>query len=152
MKIAGKRNYIFNIESVAMTDIVLNMFIFFFISFSLLYTFSTERLQKLGITIPKAKHTQALENLKQVNVYIKKDGVVYLEKEPFVVEDLAEELELLKQKNPNTKILLQADQLALFKDVAKVLDVVSGLDFKNFSIAVEKEDNAQSLPHMRGRR
>ncbi len=141
MRIAGKRNYLFSLESVAMTDIVLNMFIFFFISFSLLYTFNSIRLQKLGITVPKAKHSKALDSLKQVNVYIKKDGVVYLEKEPFVVEDLAEELEALKQKSPDVKILLQADQLAPFKYVAKVLDVVSTLDFKNFSIAVEKEES-----------
>ena len=36
MKIAPRRQYITMLESVAMTDIVLNMFIFFFISFSLL--------------------------------------------------------------------------------------------------------------------
>ncbi len=139
MRISGKRNYIIGLESVAMTDIVLNMFIFFFISFSLLYTFSPNRLQKLGINIPKAKHTQSLENLEQVNIYIKKEGLIYLEKEVLLADELTEELRALKLKNPELKILLQADKLVPFKYVAKVLEIVSALDFKNFNIAVEKE-------------
>ena len=35
-----------------MTDIVLNLFIFFFISFSLLYTFNPERLAKVPVKPP----------------------------------------------------------------------------------------------------
>jgi biopolymer transport protein ExbD len=127
---------------VAMTDIVLNMFIFFFISFSLLYTFSPNRLHKLGINIPKAKHTKSLESLEQVNIYIKKDGLLYLEKEALLADELVEELRALKQKNPDLKILLQADKLVPFKYVAKVLEIVSEFDFKNFNIAVEKETAA----------
>lgn len=140
MRICGKRDYLVNLESVAMTDIVLNMFIFFFISFSLLYTFSPNRLQKLGINIPKAKSTKNIENLKQANVYINKEGVIFLEKEPMLVDELIDELRALTQKNPDVKVLLHADKLTQFKYVAKVLEVISATDLKNFNIAVEKEE------------
>ena len=50
MKISGKRDYMISMESVAMTDIVLNMFIFFFISLSLLYTFNPWK--KLDVKLP----------------------------------------------------------------------------------------------------
>jgi hypothetical protein len=49
VKIAPTRKYMFNLESVAMTDIVLNMFIFFFISFSLLYTFNPTKAKVIKV-------------------------------------------------------------------------------------------------------
>ncbi|MDD5583801.1 MAG: hypothetical protein PHV55_01915, partial [Candidatus Omnitrophica bacterium] len=68
MKIYGRRDYLVNLESVAMTDIVMNMFIFFFISFSLLYTFNADRLKKLGVNLPRAKNTNPLQNTQRVNI------------------------------------------------------------------------------------
>lgn len=140
MKISGKRNHFLNLESVAMTDIVLNMFIFFFISFSLLYTFSPNRLQKLGINIPKAKHGETLEAAKQVNIYIDKKGVIFLEKEPVLPDELIEELKAFTRNDTGTKVLLHADEFAQFKYIARVLDAVSTLNLENFNIAVKKEE------------
>jgi len=69
MKIAGRRSYMTSMESVAMTDIVLNMFIFFFISFSLLYTFNPQRVQKLEVKLPAAQHTTAIDKISQDKYY-----------------------------------------------------------------------------------
>ena len=52
MRLRQSRDYALNLESVSSTDIVLNMFIFFFISFSLLYTFNPERLAKVPVKPP----------------------------------------------------------------------------------------------------
>jgi biopolymer transport protein ExbD len=139
MKICGKRDYLINLESVAMTDIVLNMFIFFFISFSLLYTFSPQRLQKLGVEIPEAKNTKAIQDTKLVNISITKNGVIYLEKEPLTITELQDELKLMRKKNPSIRVLLSADKLTQFKDVTRVLDLLSDLAVKNISIAVTPE-------------
>ncbi len=139
MKIAGRRTYMMAIESITMTDIVLNMFLFFFISFSLLYTFSPDRLHKLGINMPKAKHAKPADNTKQVNISIAKNGVIYLEKEAVTMDELVDGIEIMKSKNSAVRVLLRADQAAPFKDVAKVLDAVNGLEVQSINIGVEAE-------------
>lgn len=92
-----------------------------------------------GINIPKGKYAKDGVSIKPTNIYITKDGVTYLEKEPLLVDELADELERLKISNPDAKILLQVDNASEFKYLAKVLDVISRVDLKNFSIAVEEE-------------
>ena len=46
-----------SLESVAMTDIIMNLFIFFFITFSLLYTFNPFGESKIKIDLPKGTTT-----------------------------------------------------------------------------------------------
>jgi len=128
-----------SLESVAMTDIILNMFIFFFISFSLLYTFSPNRLHKLGVDIPKAKNAKPVEAERTLNVSIVKNGIIYFEKEAVTMDELIDAVEVTRAKNPNLRILVHADQAAPFKDVAKVLDILNGLQVQNIGIAVEAE-------------
>lgn len=139
MKISGRREYMGALESVAMTDIILNMFIFFFISFSLLYTFSPNRLSKLGIHVPKAKTATVINETKQLNIAITKDGVVYLEKEAVTLDELIDGIESAKSNNSKVRVLISADEAAPFKDVAKILDAVNGMEVQSISIAVEEK-------------
>ena len=139
MKISGRREYMGALESVAMTDIILNMFIFFFISFSLLYTFNASRLHKLGVSVPKAKTATPLDDARVINISVAKNGIIYFEKEAVTLDELVDAVEVSKSKNSTIRILLQADQAAPFKDVAKVLDVLNGLQIQNIGIAVEAE-------------
>ena len=53
MKIRSAGRPQLTLESVAMTDIIMNMFVFFFISFSLLYTFNPQRESKIKVNLPK---------------------------------------------------------------------------------------------------
>jgi biopolymer transport protein ExbD len=137
VKISGRRDYTVSLESVAMTDIILNMFIFFFISFSLLYTFNSNRLHKLGVDIPKAKTAKPVDEARVINISVAKNGIIYFEKEAVTLDELIDAIEVSKAKNSTVRILLQADQAAAFKDVAKVLDVLNGLQVQNIGIAVE---------------
>jgi len=127
------------LESVAMTDIILNMFIFFFISFSLLYTFNSGRLHKLGVDIPKAKTAKPVENTRVINIFVAKNGIVYFEKEAVTLDELIDGIEVSKAKNSTVRVLLHADQTASFKDVARVLDVLNGIQIQSIGIAVEAE-------------
>ncbi|MDD5194239.1 MAG: biopolymer transporter ExbD [Candidatus Omnitrophica bacterium] len=139
MKISGRRDYLVNLESIAMTDIVLNMFIFFFISFSLLYTFNADRLKKLAVNLPKAKNTNPIQSAQRVNISVTGNGVTYLESEALTVDELEEEIGKLKTANNDLNVLLHADRVAQFRYIAKVLDILNGLDVKNINIAVTPE-------------
>jgi biopolymer transport protein ExbD len=139
MKISGKRDYVVNLESCAMTDIVLNMFIFFFISFSLLYTFNPDLLQKLAVNLPQAKNTKPAIEAPRLNIVITKEGIIYLDKNAVTLDELSEKIDDIHGKSPNISILLSADKTAQFKYFAGVLDILSNFDIKNINIAVERD-------------
>ena len=88
INIKPKKDYLVALESVAMTDIVLNMFIFFFISFSLLYTFEPSRAQKLEIKLPKASNTTPLGEEEQLSITLTNEGVLYLGKVLITTKEL----------------------------------------------------------------
>ncbi len=139
MKIGGQRDYFVTLESVAMTDIVLNMFIFFFISFSLLYTFSPYRMQKLEVKLPQATSATPLKNVKQANITITNEGLIYLFREQVTTKDLKEKIYLLHKDNPELSVVLRSDRLVRFKDVVRVLDILSELGIANLNIAATTE-------------
>lgn len=139
MKIQGQRTYFIGLESIAMTDIVLNMFIFFFISFSLLYTFNPSRLQKLDIKLPKAVHTTTIENLDQFNLTLTNEGVIYLGNDIVTMKELRSRISQAHKSNPNLIVTLQADRLVVFKNIVNVLDMLTELEITNLNIATVKD-------------
>ena len=135
MKIAGRRDYLINLESVAMTDIILNMFIFFFISFSLLYTFTPERIQKLDVKLPEATNTAPLEDKNQVNIILTSDGAIYLDKERVSITGLKDALSARRKDNPKLTVILRADKSVRFKQIVTVIDMLTELKVSRLSIA-----------------
>ena len=140
MKISGQRDYLLSLESVAMTDIVLNMFIFFFISFSLLYTFSPYRIKKLDVKLPEAQHTTAIKNTGQANISITNEGLVYLDNQLVTRKELKEKMSGLSAGNPGLVVLLRSDKMVQFKNIVAVLDTLSELGIKNLNIAAASEE------------
>ncbi len=138
MKISGKRDYMISMESVAMTDIVLNMFIFFFISFSLLYTFNP--LKKLDVKLPKAEHSSSIKDKDQINITITADGPIYLDRELVTTKELKERVYLRYKSNPGVSVILRADKRRYFRDVVSVLDILSGIGITRLNIATVEEE------------
>jgi len=139
MKISGKRDYMLSLESVAMTDIVLNMFIFFFISFSLLYTFEPFRAQKLEIKLPKASNTTPMGEEEQLSVILTNEGALYLDKELITTKELKNRISVRYKNNPRLTVVLRADRLVRFKQVVNILDILSGLGITRLNIAAVQE-------------
>ena len=138
MKISGKRDYMISMESVAMTDIVLNMFIFFFISFSLLYTFNPWK--KLDVKLPKAEHASSIKDTDQINITVTADGPIYLDTELVTTKELKERVYLRYKNNPSVSVILCADKRRPFRDVVSVLDILSGIGITRLNIAaVDRE-------------
>lgn len=139
MRISGRREYLINLESVAMTDIVLNMFIFFFISFSLLYTFTPERIQKLDIKLPEAANTVSLEDTSQVNIILTADGAIYLDKERVSMAGLKDALSARRKDNPKLTVILRADKSVRFKQIVSIIDMLTELKVSRLSVAAVNE-------------
>ena len=140
INIKGTKDYMIALESVAMTDIVLNMFIFFFISFSILYTFNPNRMAKLEINLPKAQSAVRLEGEEKVIISISKAGVYFIGEEKVAQKDLKDVLQRKVKDNRGASVLLRVDNLAKFSDVARALDVINELNIKRVSVATIKKD------------
>jgi biopolymer transport protein ExbD len=139
MKIAGRKTYMSSMESVAMTDIVLNMFIFFFISFSLLYTFNPQRVQKLEVKLPAASHTTTIDKMSQINITLTNEGVLYFDQDVVTMRELKDRIRRQHADNPSIVVILRADKLVNFKTVVSVLDMLTELGISNLNIAAVKE-------------
>ncbi len=143
MKIAGRRRRIVALESVAMTDIVLNMFIFFFISFSLLYTFKAERVHSIKITLPAAGAAGPLKEAGEARVTVTREGGIYLDGEKVDEERLTGEIARRKAVNPGLKVALRADAQAPFQNAVRVFSAVSACKVRVLDIAVVKDAEAR---------
>ena len=135
MKISSQRGYLASLESVAMTDIVLNMFIFFFISFSLLYTFNPHRVRKLEIKLPHASSTSQLSDHQQIKITLTKEGSLFLNEQLVSMEELKTQIQTLNQQSSPSNVVLNADRLVSFKDIVKVIDILRASGITNLNIA-----------------
>lgn len=135
IKIIPKKDYLTALESVAMTDIVLNMFIFFFISFSLLYTFNSQKVSKLDIKLPKASSAVRLNGEDNTILSIVKNGSFFIDDEKIIPGNLREALSMKLKENPSMSLLLKVDRSARFDSVSKALDVINKLNIQRVSVA-----------------
>jgi len=136
--IRGSKDYLVALESVAMTDIVMNMFIFFFISFSLLYTFNVVKPSKIKINMPKASSAVALEGSEKTILTIKRSGEYFINDEMIKVSNLKGVLEEKLKEDHDMAVLLKVDAMARFEFVVKALDAINDLDIKKVSVAAVK--------------
>ena len=138
--IKGKKDYLVALESVAMTDIVMNMFIFFFISFSLIYTFNPVKMSKIEVKLPKASTTVALEGSEKVMLTITKDGHYFINEDKVIGSGIKAALEARLKENSDLGIILKVDGSARFNNVVKALDVINELNIRKISVAAVKND------------
>ena len=140
IKIKPTKDYLVALESVAMTDIVMNMFIFFFISFSLLYTFSSSRISKLEIKLPKASSAVALEGAETVTLAINKTGEYYINDDKVKYAYLKNTLKEKFKEKESLGLLLKVDSMARFDSVVRALDIINELNIQKVSLASVKKD------------
>jgi biopolymer transport protein ExbD len=138
IKIRQQNNYLVALESVAMTDIVMNMFIFFFISFSILYTFNPTRVSKVEVKLPKASSAVSLEGSEKTILAITKEGGYLINDEKKDLKGLKEYLVERVKDDPSMGLLLKVDSRTKFSNVVNVLDMINELHIERVSVAAIK--------------
>lgn len=139
INIRAKKDYLVALESVAMTDIVLNMFIFFFISFSLLYTFSPNKPSKIDIRLPKASSAISIEGSEKAIVSINRRGEYFIGDELIKAAEFKKALQARIKGNPSMGVILKVDSSARFDSVARALDAINELNIQKVSVATVKK-------------
>ena len=136
MKIAPVNKRLVSLESAALTDIIMNLFIFFFISFSLLYTFNTNKQSEIKVNIPKG--TFDIEQFKgPVIVSITKDNSIYFNEEMIELKNLTESLSKDIEKTKEAGLVIKSDKDASVDTLVKVLDTSKAAGINKLGIAIE---------------
>lgn len=139
MKIKTHRDAAVSLESVAITDIILNMFIFFFTSFSLVYTFNPARESRIFVKLPKADVKAPVDQKEPITITINSRNDIFLNNKPKSLKNLKIELESLIAFNKTRSVIVRADKTVVIDRVIQVLDVAKNAGVERLGIAIEEK-------------
>ncbi len=140
MKRPTARSYIHNPESIALTDMVMNLFLFFFVSFSLLYTFSSERASRMEVDLPKASTGQPGSE-DAVHVTVTEKGQLYLAEKSISEEKLRGELKEISRREPQIAVAIRADESAPARSLVAIFDACREAGITRTSFAVRPKES-----------
>lgn len=145
MKIKTHRDSAVSLESLALTDIILNIFIFFFTAFSLVYTFNPLRESRIIVKLPQADVRLPSDQKEPIIVTIDSQNKIFINNKPKNLRDLKTELKSLIAYNKSKPVIVRADKHVVFDRVVQILDIAKNAGVERLGIAVE-EKPLQSIP------
>lgn len=146
MKIKTHQESFASLESIAITDIILNMFIFFFTAFSLVYTFNPTRESRIQVRLPQANIKGPVDQSEPIVVTINSHNEVFLNKRPQTLVDLNKELQSLIALSQVRPVIVRADKTVIFDRVVQVLEVAKNSGVERLGIAIEEMPVSQPKP------
>jgi biopolymer transport protein ExbD len=123
MRFKRQSKILFSLESVAITDIIMNMFIFFFITFSFLATFNKAKEGQVDVSLPKATSASPPIARKSLSVSLTKDGGLFLDDTPVSLEQLKIRVQTEKSQDTELTLVVRADKEVQHGRVVEVMDV-----------------------------
>jgi len=139
MKIRTHRDSVLTLESIALTDIILNIFIFFFTAFSLVYTFNPTRESRILVKLPQADIKAPVDQKEPIVVTINSRNEVFLNNRQKNLRDLKTELQSLIAFSKMRPVIVRADKSVVFDRVVQVLDVAKNSGVERLGIAIEEK-------------
>ena len=125
------------LETIAFADIVINLFIFFFITFGLFASFDAVQKGTLSIELPKASTASHGELSKPVTITIDHNGKVYLDSRRIPLTKLRESINYELSSRKEKSVLVRADRSIALQKFITVLDLVRNTKAK--AVAIEAE-------------
>lgn len=122
------------VDLTPMVDVVFLLLIFFMISTTFVET------QGLTIKLPKASASKVPQQDKEVQVYLSKDGEIFLQEEQLSLEQLQVRLAGYGDAAGRTMFLLMADREAQHGGVVQLMDLAKRSGFEKLAIATEKRE------------
>ena len=144
IKVKTHRDFILTLESIALTDIIMNIFIFFFTAFSLVYTFNPARESRVVVKLPQADIKAPVDQKEPIVVTINSRNEVFLNNKTKTLRDLKNELQSLMAFNKNRPVIVRSDKSVVFDRVVQVLDAAKNAGVDRLGIAIEEKPPSQS--------
>lgn len=127
-----------SLDSIALTDIIMNMFIFFFITFSFLATFSQSREGRVDVSLPKASSAASQQEQKRMTVSLAKGGGLFLNDQETSLEHLQDVFQAEREKGGEITLVVRADQEVQHGRVVSVMDLARTEGLHRLAIATLK--------------
>ena len=137
MRFKRQTKVLFSMESVAITDIIMNMFIFFFITFSFLATFHKSNEGQVDVSLPKAASATLPVEKKGLAVNLTKEGGLFLDKEPMTLEQLKTRFQAEKASGAEITVIVRADKEVSHGRVVEVMDFARTEGLSHLAIAAQ---------------
>lgn len=144
MKIKTNRDSMLTLESIALTDIILNIFIFFFTAFSLVYTFNPARESRIMIKLPQADIRTPVDQKEPIVININSKNEVFLGNKQKSLRELKKDLQSLIAFNKTRPVIVRADKDVIFDRVVQVLDVAKNAGVERLGIAIEEKPSSKT--------
>jgi len=126
-----------SMEPLALTDIIINMFIFFFITFSFLATFQKKTEGQVNVSLPKAASATPPVEKKRLSVSLKKDGGLFLGETPTTIEELEARFKVEKAQSSDVTLVIRADGDVTHSRVVEVMDLARIEGLNRLAIATQ---------------
>jgi biopolymer transport protein ExbD len=137
MRFKRQSKIMLSMESVAITDIIMNMFIFFFITFSFLATFNKANEGQVNVSLPKAASATPPAEKKGLSVNLTKEGGLFLDREPMTIEQLKARFLTEKATGADITVVVRADKEVSHGRVVEVMDLARTEGFNRLAIATQ---------------
>jgi biopolymer transport protein ExbD len=137
MRFKRQSKILFSMESVALTDIIMNMFIFFFITFSFLATFNRANEGQVDVTLPKATSASPPVEKKGLPVSLTMEGGLFLDQEPMTLEQLRARFQAEKATGAEITVIVRADKEVAHGRVVEVMDLARTEGLNRLAIAAQ---------------
>jgi len=144
MKIKTHRDSAVTLESIAFTDIILNIFIFFFTAFSLVYTFNPMRESRIIVKLPQADVKAPADQKEPIIVTINSRNEIFLNNRRKTLRDLRKELQSLIAFSKMRPVIVRADKTVIFDRVVQVMDVAKNAGVERLGIAIEEKPSSST--------
>lgn len=130
MRFKRHSKILFSLESVALTDIIMNLFIFFFITFSFMATFHKTNEGQVAVNLPKATTAAPPVEKKSLLVSLAKEGGLFLDNTPLTLEQLRTHFQAQHTQGTDLTLVIRADKEVPHGRVVEVMDMArtAGLD------------------------
>lgn len=137
MQFKRKAKVLTSMEPLALTGIVINMFIFFFITFSFLATFQKTREGQVDVSLPKATSAKPPVEKKRLSVSLKKDGQLFLGETPTTIAELEARFKAEKLQGADVTLVIRADGDVTHNRVVQVMDLARTEGLGRLAIATQ---------------
>ena len=137
MRFKQHSKILFSLESVALTDIIMNLFIFFFITFSFLATFHKTNEGQIDVNLPKATTSAPPMEKKSMVVSLAKEGTVFLDEIPLTLEQLRTHFQAQKTQGADLTLVIRADKEVPHGRVVEVMDIARTEGLNHLAIGTQ---------------
>lgn len=124
-------------ETIAFADIVINLFIFFFVTFGLFAAFDVSRKGTLPIELPKAGPVPAAKQPNPLTIMIDRKGSLYLGTQMIPFSRLRESVNRELSHRTEKNVVVRADRMIPLQQFVSVLDVIRNTKARAVSVETE---------------